>query len=374
MKTQEIIDQHYMQLALDLAGSAKGKTNPNPLVGAVVVKDDVIVGTGLHRKSGEPHAEVHALHMAGEYAKGATIYVTLEPCSHFGKTPPCANRVRESGVTRVVVAMEDPNPNVAGRGIQLLRDAGIEVTIGVLEDKAKKLNERFIHNMLTNRPFVVSKYAMTLDGKIAAANGHSQWITSEKARADVHELRDQMDAILVGVQTVIQDNPQLTTRLFDRQGKNPIRIVMDSKLRTPLEANVCDIRQAQTIIVTTVGNESRAITYEEKGIKVLFAQKNNEQRIDIDSMLELLYNEGITDILVEGGGQINAAFLRANAIQKVIVFVAPKLLGGANSITPFTGMDVTSVNSALYLSFDEIDKIGEDLRIVAYPRKVRVAE
>jgi len=358
-----------MQLALDLAGSAKGNTNPNPLVGAVVVKDDVIVGTGLHRKAGEPHAEVHALNMAAEHAKGATIYVTLEPCSHFGKTPPCADLVKKSGVIRVVVAMEDPNPNVAGRGIQLLRDAGIDVTVGVYEDKARKLNERFIHNMLSNRPFVVSKFAMTLDGKIAAASGHSQWITSEVARADVHELRNQMDAILVGVETVIQDNPRLTTRLTHRQGKNPIRVVMDSTLRTPLESNICDTKDADTIIVTTVGNVNRAVAYERLGIRVLFASKNNEHRIDIDSMLTLLYKEGITDVLVEGGGQIHAAFLRANAIQKVIAYVAPKILGGTNSITPFTGIDVTSMNSALTLSFEEIDKMGEDLRIVAYPKE-----
>ena len=209
-------DQYYMQLALDLAASAKGKTNPNPLVGAVIVKDGSIVGTGLHRKAGEPHAEVHAFRMAGEHAKDATLYVTLEPCSHFGKTPPCANLVKESGVKRVVVAMQDPNPSVAGRGINLLRDAGIEVEVGVLEEQARRLNERFIHNMLTSRPFVISKFAMTLDGKIATYSGHSQWITGEEARENVHELRNEVDAILVGIGTVLKDNPALTTRLKER--------------------------------------------------------------------------------------------------------------------------------------------------------------
>ena len=206
-------DQYYMQLALDLAASAKGKTNPNPLVGAIIVKDGVIAGTGIHRKAGEPHAEVHAFRMAGEYAKGATLYVTLEPCSHYGKTPPCANLVKDSGVSRVVVAMQDPNPEVAGRGIALIRDAGIEVQVGVLEEKAKRLNERFIHNMITNRPFVISKFAMTLDGKLATHKGHSKWITGEPSRHHVHQLRNEVDAILVGIGTVLADNPSLTTRL-----------------------------------------------------------------------------------------------------------------------------------------------------------------
>ncbi|RKJ37870.1 bifunctional diaminohydroxyphosphoribosylaminopyrimidine deaminase/5-amino-6-(5-phosphoribosylamino)uracil reductase RibD, partial [Butyricicoccus sp. 1XD8-22] len=204
-------DKDYMQLALDLAASAKGRTNPNPVVGAVLVKDGVIVGSGLHRKAGEPHAEVHAFNMAGEHAKGATLYVTLEPCSHFGKTPPCANLVVESKVARVVVATKDPNPAVAGRGIQLIRDAGIEVEVGLLEDEAIKLNERFIHNMITKRPFVISKFAMTLDGKIATHTGHSKWITGEEARLHVHQLRNEVDSILVGIGTVLADNPTLTT-------------------------------------------------------------------------------------------------------------------------------------------------------------------
>lgn len=244
-------DSDYMQLALELAASAKGNTNPNPCVGAVLVKDGVIVGTGLHRKAGEPHAEVHAFNMAGEHAKGATLYVTLEPCSHYGKTPPCANLVKESGVSRVVVATMDPNPSVAGRGISLLRAAGIEVEVGLLEQEARKLNERFIHNMVANRPFVISKFAMTMDGKIATHNGHSKWITSEEARLQVHKLRHEMDGILVGVGTVLADNPSLTTRLPHREGENPIRIILDSELKTPLNANVVNTAVAQTIIVTS---------------------------------------------------------------------------------------------------------------------------
>lgn len=361
-------DQYYMQLALDLAASAKGKTNPNPLVGAVIVKDGSIVGTGLHRKAGEPHAEVHAFRMAGEHAKDATLYVTLEPCSHFGKTPPCANLVKESGVKRVVVAMQDPNPSVAGRGIKLLRDAGIDVEVGVLEQQARRLNERFIHNMLTSRPFVISKFAMTLDGKIATYSGHSQWITGEEARANVHELRDEVDAILVGIGTVLKDNPALTTRLKERTGKNPVRIVLDRELRTPLDAKIIQTDEAKTIIVTAEDQQQKASAFENLGVELLYVPVM-DRKLDLNAMLDELYKRGITDLLVEGGGEVNASFLRNGLIQKFLVYVAPKVLGGRNSITPFTGDDVETVDAAMLLQFAEVDKIGEDLCITAYPKE-----
>lgn len=361
-------DQYYMQLALDLAASAKGKTNPNPLVGAVVVKDGTIVGTGLHRKAGEPHAEVHAFRMAGEHAKDATLYVTLEPCSHFGKTPPCANLVKESGVKRVVVAMEDPNPSVAGRGIQLLREAGIEVEIGLLENQARRLNERFIHNMVTSRPYVISKFAMTLDGKIATYNGHSQWITGADARKDVHELRNEVDAILVGIGTVLKDNPALTTRLTDREGKNPIRVIVDRQLRTPLDAQVLQTDIARTIIVTAQGQQENAKAFKHTGAEFIYVPLVDGM-LDLHRMLEELYKLNITDLLVEGGGEINASFLRLGLIQKYFVYVAPKLLGGRHSITPFTGADVETIDAAVLLDFAEFDKIGDDLRITAYPKE-----
>ena len=361
-------DQYYMQLALDLAASAKGKTNPNPLVGAVIVKDGSIVGTGLHCKAGEPHAEVHAFRMAGEHAKEATLYVTLEPCSHFGKTPPCANLVKESGVKRVVVAMQDPNPSVAGRGIQLLRDAGITVEVGVLEEQARRLNERFIHNMLTARPFVISKFAMTLDGKIATYSGHSQWITGEEARGHVHELRDEVDAILVGVGTVLKDNPALTTRLQTRTGKNPVRIVLDRELRTPLDAQIVQTNVAKTIIVTAEDQQQNASAFKNLGVELLYVPVI-DHKLDLTTMLDKLYKRGITDLLVEGGGEVNASFLRDKLIQKLLVYVAPKVLGGRNSITPFTGDDVETIDAAMLLQFAEVDKVGEDLRITAYPKE-----
>ena len=362
-----------MQLALKLASSAKGNTNPNPLVGAVLVKNGVIIGTGLHRKAGEPHAEVHAFQMAGEQAKDATLYVTLEPCSHYGKTPPCANLVKESGVKRVVVAMEDPNPSVAGRGIQLLRDAGIDVEVGLLKEKAYRVNERFIHNMIKNRPFVVSKFAMTLDGKIATASGHSQWVTDEAARADVHELRHEMDGILVGVGTVLKDNPMLTTRLQDgRIGKHPTRIILDSQLQTPLFSHVANTEIAPTIIVTSMeAQDHKAQALEAQGVKIIRVPRL-ETGLELEAALRILYSEGITDILVEGGGEVNASFLRAGFIDKFLIYVAPKILGGAHSITPFGGADVETMDAALAVEFAQIESIGRDLRITAYPKKDEV--
>jgi len=359
-------DQDFMRMALDLAATAKGKTNPNPVVGAILVKDGVVVGSGIHRKAGEPHAEVHAFQMAGEHAAGATLYVTLEPCSHFGKTPPCANLVKDSGVKRVVVATEDPNPAVSGKGITIIKNAGIEVEVGMLKEEAVKLNERFIHNMIFEMPFVISKVAMTLDGKIAAYTGQSKWITGSEARREVHYLRDEVDGILVGVGTVLADNPKLTTRL-DGKGKNPVRIIMDSRLRTPLDAYVADCREAATIIVTTMdAREEKAKQLAKKGVKILTIPSENG-KIDSKLALKMLYKEGITDILLEGGSEINANFMRNNLIQKYLVYVAPKILGGKTSYTPFRGEDVETVAEAVPLQFTEVQKVGEDLKITAYP-------
>jgi diaminohydroxyphosphoribosylaminopyrimidine deaminase / 5-amino-6-(5-phosphoribosylamino)uracil reductase len=359
-------DQYYMKMALDLAASAKGKTNPNPVVGALIVKDGVIAGTGIHRKAGEPHAEVHAFQMAGDYAKGATLYVTLEPCSHFGKTPPCANLVKDSGVNRVVVAMKDPNPAVAGRGIDLLSNAGIEVEVGVLEEEAALLNERFIHNMVTKRPFVISKTAMTLDGKLATASGHSQWITGNEARRSVHVLRNEVDAILVGIGTVLADDPALTTRLPEG-GKNPVRVILDSALRTPLDAQVADCSLARTIIAVTEDAPSdKRDALALKGVEFITVAKA-ERGMDLHALMTELYQRGITDVLVEGGSEMNASFLRAGLIDKYLVYVAPKILGGRGSLTPFAGEDMETMDQAVELSFKHVEKYGDDLCLTAYP-------
>ncbi|WP_110928621.1 bifunctional diaminohydroxyphosphoribosylaminopyrimidine deaminase/5-amino-6-(5-phosphoribosylamino)uracil reductase RibD [Bacillus massiliglaciei] len=363
------MDQYYMQMALDLASSAKGKTNPNPVVGAVIVKDGVIAGTGIHRKAGEPHAEVHAFRMAGDYAKGATLYVTLEPCSHYGKTPPCANLVKDSGVSRVVVAAQDPNPEVAGRGIELIRNAGIEVEVGILEEEAKKLNERFIHNMQTGSPFIISKYAMTADGKIAAHNGQSKWVTGKEARHSVHRLRNEVDAILVGIGTVLADNPSLTTRLPEGNGKHPIRVIMDRRLRMPLHAAVMDASDAKTWIVTGENADpEKAELLRQKGA-VLIHVPEKEGVLDLHAAMEKLYANGITDILVEGGAEINASFLREGLINKFLIYIAPKILGGRNSLSPFAGADVNSMESAADLHIEKVEMVGKDLCITAYPVK-----
>jgi diaminohydroxyphosphoribosylaminopyrimidine deaminase / 5-amino-6-(5-phosphoribosylamino)uracil reductase len=360
-------DHYFMKMALDLAATAKGRTNPNPVVGAILVKDGVIVGSGLHRKAGEPHAEVHAFRMAGDHAKGATLYVTLEPCSHYGKTPPCANLVKESEVSRVVVAMQDPNPQVAGRGIGLLRDAGIEVEVGVLETEARLLNERFIHNMLTKTPFVISKVAMTLDGKIAAYNGHSKWITGEESRHNVHLLRNEVDAILVGIGTVLADDPMLTTRL-ESGGKNPIRVVLDSELKTPLEAKITDCQETKTWIVTKEGvNPEKIQALEAKGIEFIYVQKT-DSGLDLSVLLQKLFEKGVTDLLVEGGSEVNGSFLRNGLINKFFVYVAPKILGGRGSLTPFTGGDVETMDQALDVSIHSIQHFGDDILITAYPK------
>ena len=228
----------YMREALRIAHHAEGRTSPNPLVGAVIVRDGRIIAEGWHRKAGTPHAEVHALRMAGDLARGATLYVTLEPCAHYGRTGPCAKAVAEAGIARVVVALLDPNPKVAGKGVAILRDAGIKVRVGVLEEEARRLNEVFLHWITTGLPFTVLKTAMTLDGKIATATGDSQWITNEASRLRVHAMRDRSDAILVGIGTELHDNPSLTTRLPDGAGNNPIRIIVDSQARAPLDAHV----------------------------------------------------------------------------------------------------------------------------------------
>ncbi|HET7579438.1 MAG TPA: bifunctional diaminohydroxyphosphoribosylaminopyrimidine deaminase/5-amino-6-(5-phosphoribosylamino)uracil reductase RibD [Bacillales bacterium] len=360
--------QDYMELALQLAASGKGQTSPNPAVGAAVVKEGRIIGLGAHLKAGEPHAEVHALRMAGEKATGATVYVTLEPCSHFGKTPPCADLLIEQGVSRVFVATTDPNPEVSGRGIAKLREAGIEVEVGLLKSQADAINEMFFHYISTKTPFVTLKSAISLDGKIATASGESQWITGEEARNDAHQYRDQHDAILVGINTVLADNPSLTTRLSGG-GKNPIRIILDRQLRTPLDANVVKDEKADTWIVTTQSAaEQKGSQYQQPGVKILAMP---DETIEINSLLEQLGHEGITSLLVEGGATVNDAFLRAGAVQQVITYIAPKLIGGQTAPTSFTGMGIEKLADALTLEIVSTEKIGEDLKLVSKPRKSR---
>lgn len=358
-------DKDYMSLALNLARGTFGQTAPNPIVGAVLVKNNQIIGMGAHLKAGEPHAEVHAIQMAGGKAKDATLYVTLEPCSHHGRTPPCSDLVIKAGVRKVFVAATDPNPQVAGTGIERMEKSGIEVQVGLLQQEALELNKVFFYNIQTGLPFVTLKSAASLDGKTATAIGESMWITGEAARNDVHQFRHQHDGILVGVNTVLKDDPSLTARL-ETGGKNPIRIILDTHLRTPLNATVITDQQAPTWIIT--GEEvdpRRAAPFTELGIEVI---KMVSQQILIKDMLVILGKRGITSLFVEGGAEVHGSFLKERAFQQIITYVAPKLIGGKLAPTSFGGKGIDKLADAIDLSIKKVDIIGDDLRIIAEPK------
>ncbi|MDM5156302.1 bifunctional diaminohydroxyphosphoribosylaminopyrimidine deaminase/5-amino-6-(5-phosphoribosylamino)uracil reductase RibD [Bacillus sp. DX1.1] len=358
-------DQEYMTIALQLAKSTAGQTSPNPMVGAVVVKDGNIVGMGAHLRAGEEHAEVHALHMAGAKAKGATVYVTLEPCSHFGKTPPCCDLLIEKQVKRVVIAALDSNPLVSGNGASRLQDAGIAVTIGVLEEEAIALNRYFFHYMNTKQPFVTLKTAMSLDGKIATATGDSKWITGEAARADVHQYRHEHDAILVGVNTVITDNPQLTTRL-PNGGKHPIRIILDTHLRTPRSSHIITDGEAPTWIIVGKDVEKEKIAaYESTMVSVLQMKTSH---IEIRDLLSLLGEKHILSLFVEGGQSVHASFLEAKCFNELVTYISPKLIGGKTAPTWFGGNGFLKLQDALSLQIQTMKQIGDDIKIVATVR------
>lgn len=358
-------DEMFMREALRIARNAEGRTSPNPLVGAVIVRDGSIVAEGWHRKAGTPHAEVHALRMAGDLAKGATLYVTLEPCAHVGRTGPCAVAVRDAGIRRVVVAMGDPNPLVAGKGIQILRDAGVEVTVGVCEAEARQLNEVFLHWITTGLPFVVLKTAMTLDGKIATASGASKWITGEAARLRVHELRDRYDAILAGIGTALADDPSLTTRLPDRTGKNPVRIIVDSNARLPLTSNVVTDGQAQTIVaVTEAAPEERVAALRAHGVDVLTCGTGSH--VDLVQLMQELGRREIASVLVEGGGTVNFSLLAAGLVDKVHAFVAPKIVGGRTAKTPVEGEGFAQLADSVQLTQLTAESVGGDVLLTGY--------
>lgn len=358
---QENLDEQMMRRAIELARNATGRTSPNPLVGAVVVREGRIVAEGWHRKAGTPHAEVHALNMAGELAKGATVYVSLEPCAHYGRTGPCAKALVEAGVSRVVIAMTDPNPKVAGKGIEILKNAGVEVVTGVLEKEAKELNEVFLKWITTGRPFVALKTAMSLDGKIATAGGESQWITNEKSRYEGHRLRDIYDGILVGINTVLQDNPSLTTRLREYQGQNPVRIVLDSQARLPLASKLATDGAARTIVaVSAKAHADRVEALKKVGLEILTA---GTDMVDAAELMNQLGAMGITSILVEGGGRVNFSLLEAGLVDRVYAFVAPKLIGGSKALTPVEGAGFNKLSQAVELVDIKTRLLGDDVMI-----------
>lgn len=367
-------DGDYMALALRLAARGLGRTSPNPMVGALVVADGRIVGQGYHRQAGGPHAEVFALRAAGRLAKGATLYVTLEPCRHTRKrTPPCVPLIVNSGLRRVVVAMRDPNPRVTGRGIRALRTAGLAVTVGCLREEAERLNEPYCHRMRTGRPFVFLKAAMTLDGKIATGSGESQWISGEAARRHAHGLRSQVDAVLVGVGTVLRDDPRLTVRLGHRRTKEaaprqPLRVILDSRLRIPLTARILSPDSgARTLVATTARAPKRHIErLRARGITVLVLP-SREGRVSLAACLARLAGMDITSVMIEGGSELNAFALRAGLVNRVLLYVAPCLLGGQEAKGLIGGRSPKRLANALSLRHLRMRRIGRDLLIEGTP-------
>lgn len=359
-------DEEYMRLALELAERGRGWTAPNPVVGAVIVKDGRVIGSGWHERYGMAHAERNALAACRESPKGGTMYVTLEPCCHQGRQPPCTDAILEAGISRVAVGSYDPNPLVAGKGIRQLRDHGVEVTDHVLEKECDQANQVFFHYIQTKQPYVVMKYAMTMDGKIAAYTGASKWITGREAREHVQLQRHQYTGIMVGVGTVLADDPLLTCRASDREGlgrKNPIRIICDTNLRTPLTAQVVlTAGQAPVIVATCCTDRERGRLYEEKGCRILPINER-EGKIDLRQLMEKLGREQIDSILLEGGGTLNWAALKAGIVKKVQAYIAPKIFGGKEARTPVEGAGVPAPGDAFCLENSRIIRLGEDFLI-----------
>jgi len=358
-------DFQMMLRCIELARTALGRTSPNPLVGAVVVQDGKIVGEGFHPRAGEPHAEVFALRAAGELARGSTIYVSLEPCNHYGRTPPCSEGLINAGVSKVVVGMVDPNPLVAGGGIARLRAAGIEVVVGVEEAACQRLNEGFIHRILYQRPLGILKYAMTLDGKIATTAGHSAWVTSEDARSEVHQLRSACDAVIVGGNTVRQDNPYLTSHQV--AAHNPLRVVMSRTLNLPEQARLWDIQEAPTLVLTEVGSsQTFQKMLREKGVEVV-----EFNSLTPEEVMSHLYQRGFCSVLWECGGILAASAIAQGAVQKIMAFIAPKIIGGDYAPTPVGDLGLTNMTQALSLERVTWRVVGSDCLVEGYlPPKI----
>lgn len=357
-------DERYMQTAINLAKNAVGRTSPNPMVGAVIVKNNRIIGCGWHKKAGTPHAEIHALQAAGELSQGATLYVSLEPCSHFGRTPPCCDAVIKAGIKRVVVAITDPNPKVSGRGIKKMRDAGLEVVTGVLENEAAKLNEVFFKWIETGFPFITIKSAMSLDGKTATASGQSKWITNEASRTYGHHLRDINDAIMVGINTIIADNPTLTTRLA-AGGKNPIRIIADSTGRIPLDAAVLNDNAALTLVVVTAKASPLKIAAlkAKKNVDVIIADAAETAGINLTDLFKQLAQREICSILIEGGATLIGNIVEEKLADKAYFFIAPKIVGGKSVKSAVEGPGIENLADALTLASPVIKNLDGDFLI-----------
>ncbi|MBC8412369.1 MAG: bifunctional diaminohydroxyphosphoribosylaminopyrimidine deaminase/5-amino-6-(5-phosphoribosylamino)uracil reductase RibD [Nitrospira sp.] len=362
-----IDDNYFMKIALRLAAKGRGMTSPNPMVGSVIMKNGKVIAQDFHRKAGTPHAEVLALKKAGAKALGATLYVNLEPCCHTNKrTPPCTAAIIKSGISKVVVAMIDPNPLVSGQGLRLLKKAGIECSVNVMENEARQLNEAFIKYVTTSEPFVILKTAQSLDGKIATASGESQWITGASARAHVHRIRNESDAIIVGIGTVLKDNPSLDCRI--KGGLNPYRIILDSGLKIPLDARVLRHNDGRTIIVSsTKADKARRSAIRNLGHTVITARLKSG-KIDLKHLMQQLASMGIMSIVIEGGSQINASAFAAKIVDKVMIYIAPKIIGGSDAIGWIGGKSPSHLADAIELKGLNIKKLGEDILLQGYTR------
>lgn len=358
---------YYMQLAIELAKKGIGFVNPNPLVGAVIVKEDRIIGEGYHTKFGALHAEREALKHCVEDPKGATMYVTLEPCCHYGKTPPCTEAIIESGISKVIVGSFDPNEKVAGKGIAILREHGIEVVTGVCEEECLELNEVFFYYIQTHLPYVVMKYAMTIDGKIATYSGKSKWITGAAARKRVHQDRNRYMGIMVGIGTVLQDNPLLTCRNLNERnlcGRNPVRIICDTSLKIPMESQVIQtIEEAPTWIATCSNNFEKIEQLRAKGCEVLQFEREKDGKVPLKNLMKVLGERGIDSILLEGGGTLNWNALEEGIVQKVDAYIAPKIFGGVGSKTPVEGKGVDLPSDGVLLKQKRVTLLGDDILI-----------
>ncbi|MDO5402110.1 MAG: bifunctional diaminohydroxyphosphoribosylaminopyrimidine deaminase/5-amino-6-(5-phosphoribosylamino)uracil reductase RibD [Eubacteriales bacterium] len=369
-----MIEEKYMRRAIELAKKGEGWTNPNPLVGAVIEKDGCIIGEGYHEKYGGLHAERNALKnfrkrleregsgVSDAYVlRDATMYVTLEPCCHYGKQPPCTEAIIESGIKRVVIGSNDPNPKVSGRGIEILKSRGIEVITGFMKAQCDAINEVFFHYISTKKPLVVMKYAQTLDGKIATYKGKSQWITGEKAREHVHRQRNRYAAIMTGIGTVLADNPMLTCRV--QGGNNPVRVICDSSLRIPLDCNIVKTaKDVPTIIATVSDNAKKQAALKEAGCRII-ENKSHKEKVDLKSLINELGSQGIDSVYLEGGQTLNWSALEAGIVDNVNVYIAPKIFGGSNSFTSVGGVGVDEPDEAFTIKETNIVKLGNDYMI-----------
>lgn len=352
-------DRDYMSRAIELAKKGAGWTNPNPMVGAVIVKDGRIIGEGYHAKCGELHAERNAFAALTEPAAGATLYVTLEPCCHQGRTPPCTEAILEHGVARVVIGSRDPNPLVSGKGAAILRKAGVEVEEDFMREECDRLNPVFFHYITTGMPYVAMKYAMTADGKIATRTGASKWITGEEARAEVQKMRSRYMGIMVGIETVLADDPMLNVRLEGK--RSPVRIICDSHLRIPTDSRICrTARQYRTIVACADDLPEKTQALADLGIQVIRCP-DGQGRTDLKKLMSYLGQQKIDSVFLEGGGTLNDSALRLGLVKKISVFLAPKVFGGRESRTPVAGIGVELLSEAVLLSLQNAELIGEDL-------------